>query len=85
MSKDFEVIRIDPGNKVNCDLCNESYEDDEESTGGIYFAGHAVCPKCLPETLKSIKKYHEEKYIKAEAKPGETFRDFVYRLRKGDY
>jgi len=53
--------------------------------GGIIFSGHACCPDCLPEFLKGIKKYKEEKFVQATAKENETFRDFVYRIRKGDY
>jgi hypothetical protein len=48
----------------------------------MLFCGKAVCPKCFDKFMIGIKKYHEEKYIKAIAMPGETFRDFVYRVRK---
>ncbi len=82
--EDFKVIQIDPGDVVLCDLCNQDYTNSNE-TGGILFSGKAVCPKCVKEFTKTIKKYHEEHFIKAEAKEKETFRDFVYRIRKGDY
>jgi len=83
--KDFTVINIDPGNVVLCDFCNKDYTEDNVSVGGILFSGHAVCPDCLPEFLKGIKKYKEEKFVQATAKENETFRDFVYRIRKGDF
>lgn len=76
------VIMIDPGNVVVCDLCNQDYTNDNESKGGMLFCGKAVCPECFDEFMIGIKKYHEEKYIKAIAMPDETFRDFVYRVRK---
>jgi hydrogenase maturation factor HypF (carbamoyltransferase family) len=75
------VINIDPGDTVLCDLCNEDYTHSEEK-GGFLFSGKAVCPKCAPRFILWIKLYNEEKYIRAEAQEGETFRDFVYRIRK---
>jgi len=83
--KDWPVINVDPGNMVLCDFCNRDYTEDTTSVGGILFSGHACCPVCLPEFLKGIKKYKEEKFVQATAKENETFRDFVYRIRKGDY
>lgn len=80
----MKVINIDPGNIVLCDLCNKDYTNSDEK-GGILFSGKAVCPDCVPEFMKNIKKYKEEKYIRATAKEGESFRDFVYRIRKGEY
>lgn len=78
----FEVITIDIGNKVVCDYCNKDYTDSDE-VGGILFGSNAVCPICTPELLESIAKYKEEFYIKATANLNESFRDFVYRIRKG--
>jgi hypothetical protein len=75
------VIKIDPGPHVNCDMCNEEYMDSDEK-GGFLFLSNAVCPKCEPEFEKKVKKYNEEKYIRARPKDGESFRDFVYRIRK---
>lgn len=83
--KDWTVINIDPGNMILCDFCNKDYTEDTTSVGGILFSGHACCPDCLPEFQKGIKKYNEEKFVQATAKENETFRDFVYRIRKGDY
>ena len=76
-----QVIVIDPGDEVLCDLCNEGYEDSDEK-GGFLFSSNAVCPKCAPRFEKSAKEHGEEQYIKARAKDGETFRDFVYRIRR---
>lgn len=71
------VIRIDPGNTVLCDLCNEDYTEDDETTGGLLFAGKAVCPLCEKRVRELIVKHNEQRYIKAEAKLKESFRDFV--------
>lgn len=77
------IIQVDPGKTVLCDLCNADYTDSEE-TGGMLFSSKAVCPKCAIEFMKSIKKYHEESFIKATAREGESFRDFVYRVRESN-
>ena len=78
------VINIDPGDTVLCDLCNMDYTNRDE-TGGFLFSGKAVCPKCSPAFLQSVKKYKEEIFIKSTAREGESFRAFVYRIRRGEY
>ena len=74
---------IDIGNVVLCDYCSEDYTTSND-TGGILFSSYAICPKCAPNALKSIKGFKEEAYIQSEAMEGETFRDFVLRIRNGD-
>jgi hypothetical protein len=74
------VITVVPGDTVLCDLCNEDYTNSDEK-GGFLFSGKAVCPKCAPDFLKSVKRYGEERFIRAQAGPDESFRDFVYRIR----
>lgn len=74
------IITVIPGDTVLCDLCNEDYTNSDEK-GGFLFGSKAVCPKCAPEFLNSIKSYNEERYIRAQANPDESFRDFVYRIR----
>jgi hydrogenase maturation factor HypF (carbamoyltransferase family) len=78
------VINVDPGNTVLCDLCNEDYTNSDEK-GGFLFSGKAVCPKCAPKFMKSVKLYNEERFIVSEARSNETFRDFVYRIRRREY
>jgi hydrogenase maturation factor HypF (carbamoyltransferase family) len=78
---EFEVIKLEPGKHVNCDMCNEEYMDSEEK-GGFMFCSNAVCPKCAPRIEESAKKYNEDHLIHIRAKPDETFRDFVYRIRE---
>jgi len=75
------VVHIEAGDQVLCDLCNKDYTDSQE-TGGFLFLSNAVCPACSPKFMKSVEKEKEERFIRATAKEGETFRDFVYRIRK---
>ena len=79
---EFTVISLDAGDTVLCDLCNKDYTEDIESMGGLLFNGKAVCPECFDEFMKLVRHYREEKFIKAVARPDETFRNFVYRIRK---
>ena len=82
--KDWEVININPGNIILCDLCNKDFTNSD-AKGGYLFGSKAVCPDCAENFMKGIKKYKEEKYIKARPKEDETFRDFIYRIRRGEY
>jgi len=75
-----EVIHIDVGDKVFCDLCGKEYTDDN-SKGGFLFGSKAVCPDCADDFMRTIKIYREEDYIRDKAHEDETFRDFVYRMR----
>jgi len=75
------VITIDPEEIVLCDLCNKDYTHSEDK-GGFLFSGKAVCPECANDFLIDVKKYNEQRYIKAVANVDESFRDFVYRIRK---
>ena len=71
---EWEVIATcDPGDEVICDFCNDSYTESEE-TGGSAIGTWAICPKCT----KDLKEEPDQR-----AEKSETFRDFVYRLRKG--
>ena len=81
MPKTVEVIDI--GDSVLCDLCNADFTHSDE-TGGFLFTSKAVCPGCAPVFEASIKRYHEEEYIRDRALPGESFRAFCLRLRDGD-
>ena len=68
----MEIIICDPGDEVICDLCNDSYTESEE-TGGCSVGSYAICPQCA-------KKLTEEP--DQRCRENETFRDFVYRLRR---
>ncbi len=77
-----ETINI--GDNVNCDICNESFDEGDTRTGGFTFAGKAVCPLCKDKQLVKIKKYHEEQYIEQICPDDMPFRDWVINvLRDG--
>jgi hypothetical protein len=75
---------IELGDVVLCDLCNRDYTYDDKSTGGFQFVSRAVCPRCEPSFRKQVEQHNEVRYITNWARPDETFRDFVYRLRGGE-
>lgn len=74
---------LDIGNKVLCDMCAEDYSHSN-AVGGFLFESKAVCPKCAPRVANLIIEYNEQKYIVDMAREGETFLDFVLRIRAGD-
>lgn len=74
---------MDIGEEVVCDICNECYTDSDE-VGGVMIGSYAYCPKCEAEGIANCKKFHEEQYIGKHAKPNETFKEFVLRVRNGD-
>ena len=71
---------IDIGPIVVCDSCNEDYTTSK-AKGGFIFGSYAYCPECTPRMLENIKKYGEEEYIVAMAKPGQSFGDFIREYR----
>jgi hypothetical protein len=74
--------KIDIGNTVLCDLCNEDFTDCKIS-GGYIFQQKAVCPTCADKFMISIKRYKELRFIKAYCPAGIPFGDFV-RAYRGD-
>lgn len=76
----------DIGDTVLCDQCNTDFTEEPNSkeVGGFLFGSNGVCPRCAPRMRESAKKYNEEHYIKDEASPGETFKDFILRIRNGN-
>lgn len=79
----MKVQEFDIGNTVVCDLCNADYTNSDDK-GGFLFMSKGVCPKCAPRFEAEAKKYNEEGFIKARAKPEQTFRDFILELRGGN-
>ena len=75
----FEVVNINPGNFVICDGCNANYTD-RDTLGGVLLSRSAFCPQCAVEIIKSAKKYKEERFL-TYPKKGESFKDFVLRMR----
>ena len=76
----MEVNIFDVGDVVICDLCGKDYTNSN-ACGGIIFGSKAVCPECLPEFMKGIKKYNEQHYIKATCPENVTFKDFILKHR----
>jgi uncharacterized Zn ribbon protein len=76
----FTVITMPDDGSVLCDQCNKDYTTSDEK-GGFLFNSNAVCPDCAPKFEESAKAYKEEHYIRARAKEGESFGDFVRRIR----
>jgi hypothetical protein len=59
---------------VACDLC-----DSDKGIGGALYCGHySICPKCVAGR-ESAGEIH---LITERAGQGETFRNFVFRLRR---
>lgn len=79
-SMGFEVIEIDAGDTVLCDICNRDYSNSDEK-GGLVFSGKAVCPVCEKVVRASICKHNETEFIRAECRPDQTFREFVLEYR----
>jgi hypothetical protein len=73
----------DIGDFVQCDLCGKDYSTSD-AMGGLLFVSKGVCPCCAPSLEADAVRYGEEAYIYDRAAPGETFRDFVLRIRGGN-
>ena len=73
----------DIGNHVECDGCSKDFSASDEC-GGILFGSSGFGPCCEERTLKYIRKYNEEIYIKGRCPPGMSFRDWILRLRNGN-
>lgn len=69
----MEIWQCDIGDTVVCDYCNRDYTESE-ATGGLIVGSYAVCPKCERNSLLK-----DADYV---SKPGETFKDFVLRVRE---
>lgn len=77
---------VDVSHVAICDSCNEHYYADSTEEGGWLFGRHADCPKCAtPEREKRIEGYNEQHLITDRARPGETYFNFVMRVRDGNH
>jgi len=74
---------IDVGNIVVCDVCDGDYTDSEEC-GGVLFGTYSYCPKCERELMPRICGTSEQANIRGKARPGESFKNFVMRIRDGN-
>ena len=66
------VIKVDVGDDVICDICNDDYSESEE-VGGTLVGSYALCPKCS----EKLKEKPDDRAI-----VGETFCEFVRRIRR---
>lgn len=73
----------DIGEEVACDFCGDDYTNST-AHGGFLFQSKAVCPKCAPEHLISVRSNGEERFIRGFCPPGMSFKDWVLSLRNGD-
>lgn len=80
----MHVETYDIGNTVVCDICNEDFTNSE-AKGGYLFGSKGVCPNCATgKWHQGVLKYQEQHFIRERARTGESFRDFVLRLRGGN-
>jgi len=77
---DIEIIHIDPGRSVFCDLCDKDWTDSKRS-GGFLFLSKAICPDCENGYLQSVKSYGEEKYIRGWCPKDVPFADWIRSFR----
>lgn len=77
------TTQVDVTNIVICDICNADHSATG-AVGGMLFESKGVCPDCVPRFLASVKQYGEEHFIRGRANEGETFRDFIVRIRNGN-
>jgi len=78
-----EQGEADIGEIVVCDFCDREYTNSEEK-GGLLFQSRGICPVCTPKMLKDAELYGEERFIRAVANDGETFKAFILRIRGGN-
>lgn len=78
--KDFEMVEIDAGDIVLCDMCNKDWTNSDVS-GGFLFQSKAVCPDCQDELLVSIAKHGEERFVRSTCPKDMSFYDYVMEMR----
>lgn len=71
---------INHNNIVLCDFCNGDFTNSDEK-GGFLFSTYAVCPLCEVTAMDDISKNQEERFISDRAEEGESFKNFVTRIR----
>jgi hypothetical protein len=74
---------IDLGRTVLCDCCSTDLTDDPRQ-GGFLFTNHAYGPCCSQTGLASIRRYNEERFIRAWCPPGMSFADWIRQVRGGN-
>src|SRR5262245_40831095 len=72
--------KIPVGELVACDICDQEWTDRPES-GGFLLGSYAYCPECAIERLQHIEGHGEKHLVRAYCGAGESFADFVRRMR----
>lgn len=79
-----EIIDIDLGDEVFCDVCNAEYTDSKES-GGFMFGTYCYCPVCAKKAEAHIRSCNEGHLIRARCPEGASFADWVRQdCRQGE-
>ena len=76
----MKTIIIGCGEEVICDFCNKEWTE-LPTQGGFLFQSKAVCPDCASDMMKTIKKYHEESFIRGECPENMSFAQWVRSIR----
>jgi hypothetical protein len=71
------------GDSVLCDICDLDYTHRPDQ-GGFITGSYAYCPTCAKEKIHAFYDLGEEHLIRAWAGPGESFANFVRRMRGPD-
>lgn len=74
--------QYDMTNYIVCDICSGDHSL-ASAAGGFLFCSKGVCPACAPKFEQSVLAYGEEHMILDRARAGETFREFIIRVRDG--
>ncbi len=86
LQEKWAEAEANPGKKVSigsivvCDVCDKDYTNLPDS-GGFIFTSSAYCPKCEAKGMSNIRKYGEERYIRAYCPAGVSFADFIRQYR----
>lgn len=78
----MKVITLDIGDNVICDICNGDWTGRLES-GGLLFGSSAICPECAPKFEMDVRRYNEQRFIKARCPAGKSFADWVRQDLRG--
>jgi hypothetical protein len=49
--------------------------------GGFLFESKAICPDCAPRWRRNAAEFNEERFIRGECPPSQSFADWVRELR----
>lgn len=83
MFSDIEVIRVEMGNRVICDICDKEWTDSPVS-GGYLFGSYGVCPDCaVGDFNKGVERHKEQGFIKAWCPQNMSHADWIRDVIRG--